>query len=121
MLTGRLVREGGLGDLIDARLPERPSLLAPLPPAVDDVLLRAIDPDRERRWPDVTAFAVELRRAVLDGSTVVRSAAPAAATPTPDAPAADPASWGTRALVLVCLVVLAATFGLSYAAVTLLR
>ena len=56
MLTGRLVREGGLGDLIDARLPEPPSRLAPLPPAVDDVLLRAIDPDRERRWPDVTSL-----------------------------------------------------------------
>ena len=136
MLTGRLVREGGLGDLIDARLPEPPSRLAPLPPAVDDVLLRAIDPDRERRWPDVTAFARELRLALLpEGSgvspTVLRSPVPPPASaagpkadpvpaPAPEPPAAR-GSLGTGVLLLVCLVVLAATFGLSYLAVTLLR
>ena len=125
MLTGRLVREGGLGDLIDARLPEPPSRVAPLPPAVDDVLLRAIDPDRERRWPDVTVFARELRRALLPDSTgaagtVLRppvSSVVPAATPAP-----EPAGRsGTGMLLLVCLVVLAATFGLSYLVVTLLR
>ena len=129
MLTGRLVREGGLGDLIDARLPEPPSRVAPLPPAVDDVLLRAIDPDRERRWPDVTVFARELRRALLpDGAgasgTVLRSPVPAVAspaTPTPEPSGAGRGSLGTGALLLVCLVVLAATFGLSYLVVTLLR
>ena len=128
MLTGRLVREGGLGDLIDARLPAPPSRVAPLPPAVDDVLLRAIDPDRERRWPDVTSFARELRRALLPegagvSGTVLRSPVPPAslATPTPEPLRAGRASLGTGALLLVCLVVLAATFGLSYLVVTLLR
>ena len=127
MLTGRLVREGGLGDLIDARLPEPPSRLAPLQPAVDDVLLRAIDPDRERRWPDVTVFARELRRALLPegsgaSSTVLRSPVPplASAAPAPE-PSAARGSLGTGVLLLVCLVVLAVTFGLSYLAVTLLR
>ena len=128
MLTGRLVREGGLGDLIDARLPERPSRVAPLPPEVDDVLLRAIDPDRERRWPDVTLFARELRRALLsDGAagTVLRAPVVEVSPPPPE-PALSVAeagrgSLGTGALLLVCLAVLAVTFGLSYLVVTLLR
>ena len=64
MLTGRLVRQGGIGDLIDARMPQPPSTLAPLPTAVDDVVLRAIEPDRERRFPDVTTFALAFRRAL---------------------------------------------------------
>ena len=64
MLTGRLVRQGGIGDLIDARMPHPPSTLAPLPTAVDDVVLRAIEPDRERRFPDVTTFALAFRRAL---------------------------------------------------------
>jgi serine/threonine protein kinase len=147
MLTGRLVREGGLSDLIEARLPERPSRLAPLPPAVDDVLLRAIDPDRERRWPDVTVFARELRAALLPAdaaaATVLRSPVPpvgsapapdpgsdpdpgSVAAPTPAAPGrslgrSPGPSPGAGALLLICLVVLVATFGLSYLVVTLLR
>jgi serine/threonine protein kinase len=130
MLTGRLVREGGLGDLIDARLPEPPSRVAPLPPEVDDVLLRAIDPDRERRWPDVTVFARELRRALPpDGAagTVLRAPQEAAPVPPPDTSREDSpddggrGSLGTGALLLVCLAVLAVTFGLSYLVVTLLR
>ncbi len=167
MLTGRLVRQGGIGDLIDARMPQPPSTLAPLPTAVDDVVLRAIDPDRERRFPDVTTFALAFRRALstsLDPQdTVVRSAGrravvhrarhrsvlrslsgpvstpvpgpvstPGPADPTtpspapvpapaPVAPAAERAGMSGTTLALVCLVVLAVTFGLSYLVVSLLR
>ena len=58
------MRLGGIGDLIFARMPQPPSTLAPLPTAVDDVVLRAIEPDRERRFPDVTTFALAFRRAL---------------------------------------------------------
>ena len=163
MLTGRLVRQGGLGDLIDARMPQPPSTLAPLPTAVDDVVLRAIDPDRERRFPDVTTFALAFRRALstsLDPQdTVLRTpvgapsftepvtdpfsdslSGPVSApvpgpvptrvtadpttpspAPVPVAPRSERAGMSGTTLALVCLVVLAVTFGLSYLVVSLLR
>ena len=92
------------------------------------MLLRAVDPDRER-LQDVTVFAEELRRTLVPeatgaSGTVLRSPA---SLPTPR-PTATPAAAGARrgplgtgALLLVCLVVLAAAFGLSYLVVTLLR
>jgi serine/threonine protein kinase len=170
MLTGRLVRQGGIGDLIEARMPQPPSSLAPLPTAVDDVVLRAIDRDRERRFPDVTTFALAFRRALstsLDPhDTVLRTSVgapsfpgsvtdpfagqePGAASPAvsvpesrpaPDAVTADPATpspapvparapappveragMSGTTLALVCLAVLAVTFGLSYLVASLLR
>ena len=57
LLTGRLVRTGGVATLLSAQLPPAPSSLVPVPAAVDRVLLRALAPDRQERWPDITSFA----------------------------------------------------------------
>lgn len=48
---------------------EMPSLSTedrPFPAAVDDVVRRALAPDADDRWPDVTAFVVALREALGD-------------------------------------------------------
>ena len=44
MLTGRLVRTGTISELAGAKLPPAPSQIVDLPAAVDDVLLRALQP-----------------------------------------------------------------------------
>ncbi len=44
--------------------PPRPSQLAPVPPAVDAVVLRSMEKEPERRYQDVTAFLEALRHAV---------------------------------------------------------
>jgi serine/threonine protein kinase len=66
LLTGRLVRTGGIAVLSSPELPPRPSHLVDVPTAVDDVLFRALDPDREQRWPDVATFTTALQRAATD-------------------------------------------------------
>ena len=144
MLTGHQVRKGGLADLMEARMPEPPSTLAPLPMAVDTVLLRAIHPDREERWPDVRSFTRALAEALesadrtrpvvasADGqqgrsgdsatwfaSRSIASPPPVLSSPEPEAAPTRPTSRGFLALVF--LLVLAVTFGASYAVVTLLR
>lgn len=42
----------------------------PVPPGVEAVVQRALEPDRARRWPDVRAFAAALREA-CEGRTVL--------------------------------------------------
>ncbi|WP_169834662.1 serine/threonine-protein kinase [Nocardioides dokdonensis] len=49
-----------------------------LPPAVDDVVRRALAVDREERWPDVATFVAELGRAL---EPVVRGAAAPSSAP----------------------------------------
>ena len=63
LLTGRPARTGDFVSLLTPTLPERPSTYAALPAEVDAVVLRALDPDRDRRWPDVLSFAAALRAA----------------------------------------------------------
>jgi serine/threonine protein kinase len=61
-----------------------PSALRPgLPPAVDEIVMRALEADRERRWPSAEAFATAL--------SVPLAAARAAetGTPLPDRTSAD--------------------------------
>ena len=53
LLTGSLARTGSVTDLLQAGLPVAPSRLVDLPPGVDDVLLRSLDPDPDRRHDDV--------------------------------------------------------------------
>jgi serine/threonine protein kinase len=80
MLTGRLAREGTIGDLSHATLPVAPSRVNPaLPPEVDDVLLRSLDPSPHARYPSMSAF-----------TDAFRAALPAAG------PEPEPASSGTR-------------------------
>ncbi|MDQ4054056.1 MAG: serine/threonine protein kinase [Actinomycetota bacterium] len=64
MLTGRLVRTGSISELAGATLPPAPSHLVDLPTAVDDVLLRALQPAPDDRWDDVASFTAALRAAM---------------------------------------------------------
>ena len=63
LLTGRLVRDEGLNGLLDPRLPPAPSTVADVPAALDPVILRALAPRPEDRWPGVDAFLAALDRA----------------------------------------------------------
>ncbi len=47
--------------------PPRPSALAPVSPEIDSIVLRCMEKDATRRFPDVTAFAEALRAAVKGG------------------------------------------------------
>jgi serine/threonine protein kinase len=129
MLTGHLVRDGTIGDLFNATLPPAPSSLAELPAAVDDVLLRALDPDPDRRYADmptfVRAFQAALPLPATDPDstpTHLHSGGTIRLTPTP---ATTPAAAARRRrpvlLVLVCLVLLAASFGAAYGVTSLVR
>ncbi|HEX8822485.1 MAG TPA: protein kinase, partial [Archangium sp.] len=48
--------------------PPRPSASAPVPPAVDAVVLRCLEKEAERRFPDVAGFRAALREAVFPSS-----------------------------------------------------
>jgi serine/threonine protein kinase len=145
MLTGRLIREGGIASLMEAQLPAAPSTISTLPRSMDSVLLRAIHPSREERWPDVGSFTRALRASMDSGSTDDRSAPEPtvprrvvalseptqAPTPVPApvrvrVPVRVPAPEASRAgsrwlLVLLCLLVLAGTFAASYVVTNQLR
>ncbi|MDO9457098.1 serine/threonine-protein kinase, partial [Nocardioides sp.] len=64
LLTGRVLRAGGFAELVEGRPPVPPSALADLPRAVDEVLLRAVHPRPEERWPDTRSFAAALSDAL---------------------------------------------------------
>lgn len=115
LLTGRLVRDGGLSALVHPELPPAPSTVADVAPAFDSVVLRALALDPEDRWPDVPSFVAGLRwaeraavqREAMTGTaegrvppqqTIVTQLAsvptdtpgtPGTPTPVPVAPAAD--------------------------------
>ena len=105
LLTGRLVRDEGLNGLLDPRLPPAPSTVADVPAALDPVILRALAPRADDRWPGVDAFLAGLDRA--------HGGDPTAVTELHDAPTAPRRQ---RALVtaLLAAVVLAAAFAVSY-------
>jgi serine/threonine protein kinase len=65
MLTGRLVREGGLAGAVGWALPPAPSQLVRVAPEWDEALLKALEPDPERRWSDIDELVGAVRRAVL--------------------------------------------------------
>ncbi len=119
MLTGELVREGGVAELAHATLPRPPSEYADLPEAVDDVLLRALEPDPEDRWPDMVSFVSALRAAMPTPEPRDREALTLWAMPrtSPRAPArgASLAPW------LLTLLVFVAAFGSAYTVTTLVR
>lgn len=70
LLTGRPARTGDMMALLQAELPPRPSEVAGLPPAYDGVLLRAVHPDRDERWPDALTFAKALRHAAEEPTVI---------------------------------------------------
>ncbi|TWD80092.1 serine/threonine protein kinase [Kribbella amoyensis] len=69
-LTGRSPHQvDGLGAAGRVKAPEPPSALGfAVPDKVDAAIVRALDPNRENRWPDVAAFTRELVGA-LDETT----------------------------------------------------
>jgi serine/threonine-protein kinase len=92
--TGRLPFEGrSLPQLLLAQLrekPPRPSELAPVSPALERTILRALEKDPAARFQDMASMAAALREAA-DAPRPVPSAASAPAAPTPAKPPA-PAS-----------------------------
>jgi serine/threonine protein kinase len=127
MITGRLVRN----DLESVALgtpPLPPSRHDDLPARVDEVLLRALDPDPERRWPAILEFTGAFRAAFelqppTSAAAPVRPATAAAAPPIEAAasePAEPPAPSRTLSVVLIALLVLAASFGGTFAVISLL-
>lgn len=123
LLTGTLVRQGS-ESLAAAALPTPPSQLVALP-GVDRVLLRALDPDPERRWPDIGSFTDALH-ASLDGVGSVTpahqrmEAPPAVDEPQPIDRAARPKATRPRRVVLLAVVVLLVAFAGSFAVVSLI-
>ncbi|WP_309649002.1 serine/threonine-protein kinase [Nocardioides sp.] len=117
LLTGRLVRTGTLGELVHATLPPAPSSLADLPSAVDDVLLRALEPDPEDRWPDVASYVAALRAAV----PAAAGAEQLTLWQLPDRPRAEVPSDGgpTWTTALISLLAFIAAFGVAYVVTTL--
>jgi eukaryotic-like serine/threonine-protein kinase len=108
LLTGNVAHAGSVADLARLEPPVPPSELADLPPAVDDVVLRALAPDREKRWPDVLSFvnALQATAPEREHTLLVSPAYPGPAT------AGEPARPTSRVLVvLVCLAVFVACFG----------
>lgn len=115
LLTGRLVRDGGLASLARPVLPPPPSTLVGSPAALDAVLLRALAPDPADRWPDVPSFVAALRSALESPRAVP-------ATPPVQAPLQAPVREPAKAPVLLLfLVVLAVTFGAAYGLTALVR
>jgi serine/threonine protein kinase len=120
LLTGHVARNGGVSDLHHAKLPPAPSAYVPVPPHVDEAILRGLEPERDDRWPDVSSFVDELAGGEADDGSVTlyeRHRTPRPRT------AAEPAGAGLPAalLVLLCLLVVLATFGASWAVVEMLR
>ncbi|MCR6033251.1 protein kinase [Nocardioides sp. zg-579] len=128
MLTGELARTGSVSALASAGLPAAPSTLADLPPAVDDVLLSALDPDPDHRPDDVAGLVSGLRDALEAGPTAPlparRSPAPASASAHPAGrPARSPVVTGLvtgLATGLLAVLVLVVAFAAAYAGVRLL-
>jgi serine/threonine protein kinase len=116
LLTGELTRSGNVSDLLSATLPPAPSSYADLPPAADDVLLRALAPAPEDRWPDVASF-LDALHAALDGTDP--DAATALTTRTTIEAPLEPAEPAERTLTpafwLLALTVLGVAFAAAYA------
>ena len=91
LLTGVPVREGGFAAFADPRLPPPPSTRADVPPALDDVILRALEPDPDDRYSEVAEFASALRHALpvdapAPGSFPATAAGPPATAARPSGP-----------------------------------
>jgi serine/threonine protein kinase len=120
MLTGRLVRMSSISELATATLPPAPSHLVELPTAVDDVLLRALQPAPEDRWDDIASFTAALRAALPSPVPTSRDQQTLWEVPEP---AGEPAEAERRPLwpiLLISLLVFVAAFAAAYAVTSLI-
>ena len=119
MLTGQLVREVSISELAHAALPLAPSRLAELPPEVDEVLLRSLDPAPEARYADIESFVDAFRSALPVAAPIARPRPTRYQTPDTVAVRPPVRSAPRRRLpvllTLACLLVFAATFAAAYA------
>ena len=105
MVTGHLVRSGSLGDLARATLP----------PEVDEVLLRALAPDPEDRWPDIASFASALRSTAPGAVVRSWSIEPGTQYLAAGAATVEERRMSGAAWAFVCLLAFAVAFGFVYA------
>jgi serine/threonine protein kinase len=119
LLTGVPVREGGFAALADPTLPPPPSSRADVPPALDAVILRALEPDPDDRYPEVAEFAAALRHALPADPPAPGTFPPTAAGPGDvSTPAEEPTRAPSRVgLALLFVLVLVAAFAASSAVV----
>jgi len=93
LATGRLPFQGkSVTQLLLAQVrekPPRPSSLAPVAPAFEAAILRALEKDPSARFPDMASFAAALRAAAASVPARVAVAAPAPGAP-PPAPSIAP-------------------------------
>jgi serine/threonine protein kinase len=127
MLTGTLARDGSIAELAHASLPVAPSRVNPsLPPGIDEVLLRSLDPSPATRYGSMDAF-VSAVRAALPVTAADSSSSPTVTRyQTPDTVATPPPSAdGRRRLpvlfTLITLLVFVVAFAAAYAVTSLLR
>jgi eukaryotic-like serine/threonine-protein kinase len=106
LLTGRTAHTGSIADLSHLAPPPAPSTLADVPPGVDEVVLRGLDPDRDERWPDVRSFVRSLQSSPdAHGTVMVTPGEPTRRTDDRPAP-------GSRVLLtLACVLVFLVFFG----------
>ncbi|MCW2797592.1 serine/threonine-protein kinase [Nocardioides sp.] len=124
MLTGRLARDVSIGELAHASLPAAPSSFVDVSSAVDDVLLRALQPDPEHRWKDVDSFVAALRAALPSAPVPAPTTLTHWETPETVGTLTQSHAEPRRPLVpllMLCLLVFAAMFGAGYAITTILR
>jgi serine/threonine protein kinase len=126
MLTGTLAREGTISELAHAELPATPSrLVESLPPEVDEVLLRSLDPSPDARYSDIESFVDAFRAALPVTSARPRPHPTRYQTPdTAYVPLPGSERSGRRRPVLwtlITLLVFAAAFASAYAVTTLVR
>lgn len=94
-LTGRSPHQvSGLGAAGRIKAPPPPSELgAAVPGRIEEAILRALQPDREARWPDVVAFTQELVAGLADTTRSME--------PLPRLPADDERSRHDKMVTLV--------------------
>ncbi|MGI8522991.1 MAG: serine/threonine-protein kinase [Nocardioides sp.] len=121
VLTGHVAHTGSIPDLARASLPPAPSALADLPPAVDEVVLRGLRPDREDRYPDIRSFVAAVSSLAAGDAHTLLVSPPEVVLARETTTVEDRPGLGWAMLTAVCLLVVLATFGVGYAATSLLR
>ncbi len=119
LLTGHLAYSGTVAGLAHLEPPPPPSELADLPPGLDAVVLRGLDPHRDERWPDVRSFVNAFQAMAPERASTLLVSPPEQVVrrPTEEAPPS-----GSRLLfALVCVAVFVAFFGGALVAMQQLR